>query len=53
MAAIFGLAVDILRPTHTRIHLGGGMSANPDDPLLKFKARFGRLAHSVYTQEIP
>ena len=53
MAAIFGLAVEILRTTHTRIHLGSGMSASPDDPLLKFKSRWGKVAHSVYTQEIP
>ena len=30
-----------------------GMLASPDDPRLKFKSRWGKVAHSVYTQEIP
>lgn len=36
-----------------RIHLGGGMSDKPNDPLLAFKMKVGRMPHRVYFESIP
>lgn len=53
MHAIFDCAVPVLtRAGCESIHLGGGTSAALDDPLYKFKARIGRLQHTVYFQEV-
>jgi hypothetical protein len=54
MDAIFDTAVSMLgRDGVTMIHLGGGMSTQPDDSLLKFKSRVGRVAWTVFFEEVP
>ena len=54
MAAIMGTAAEVMCARGmTRIHLGGGMSKDPADPLMSFKARWGRDEHTVYFQTIP
>lgn len=54
MHAIFEVAANTLRGFgHKRIHLGGGLTDAPDDPLYKFKARIGRTPWTIYQQEIP
>ena len=54
MAAIFSTAVDMLKERGVeKVHLGGGMTGAPDDPLYRFKSRWGRTPHHVYFQEVP
>lgn len=54
MHAIFDCAVPVLTALGcASVHLGGGTSASLDDPLYKFKARIGRLPHTVWFQEVP
>lgn len=54
MHAVFDCAVPIIASRGCQyMHLGGGTSPLPEDPLYKFKARIGRLPHTVYFQEIP
>ncbi len=54
MHAIFDVAVPLCAQAGCQyMHLGGGTTASTDDPLYKFKARIGRLPHTVYFQEIP
>lgn len=35
------------------VHLGGGMTSDPNDSLLAFKAKVGRIPHVVYFMEVP
>lgn len=35
------------------VHLGGGMTSDPNDSLLAFKAKVGRIPHMVYFMEVP
>lgn len=54
MHAIFDVAVPLCAQAGCQfMHLGGGTTASVEDPLYKFKARIGRMAHTVYFQEIP
>jgi hypothetical protein len=54
MHAVFDCAVPVIAATGCQyMHLGGGTTPSTDDPLYKFKARIGRLPHTVYFQEIP
>ena len=54
MHAIFDLAVPLIAERGSKfIHLGGGTTAKTDDPLYKFKSRIGRMAWTVYFQEVP
>ncbi len=53
MHAIFDVAVPLCAQAGCQfMHLGGGTTASTDDPLYKFKARIGRMAHTVYFQEV-
>lgn len=54
MHAIFDVGVPAcLQAGCQFMHLGGGTTPKLDDPLYKFKARIGRIPHTVYFQEIP
>jgi hypothetical protein len=54
MDALFGMAVLILAGREVdHIHLGGGMTAKPDDSLLAFKSRIGRMPWTVAFEEVP
>lgn len=52
--AIFSSAIPWLSKLGVdRVHLGGGMSDRPDDPLLAFKTKVGRIPHRVFFESIP
>lgn len=54
MYAIFATVVPHLAKLGIKqIHLGGGMTNSPDDPLYKFKSKVGRIPHTCYFQEVP
>lgn len=53
MHAIFDRAVPVLTELGCkRIHLGGGTTSSPDDPLYKFKSRIGRVDWSINFEEV-
>lgn len=53
MDALFGGVVPFLRNEGAKlIHLGGGMTTQPNDSLLAFKSRIGRMPWTVYFEEI-